>query len=231
MMMRICLAVLVLLGLLPVPARAQDDGVTLTDLVQELFEAETAYPQEAGTLQLTMDARFGDAGTARLLAEYGITDRLQVSLASPYLQLEKGGEESMTAGVLYNLVNGPDLAASLSLEVEIPTGGAESAVAWEPALIVARQVGMAQLHGSVAASLSSDRTELSPGLGLILDAGRITPTLELTATLADGEAPDVGLTPGLFVHLSRHLEVGIGAPVSLHGGRRPDVLALVTLEF
>lgn len=229
--MRICLAVLVLLGLLPVTARAQDDGVTLTDLVQELFEAETAYPQEAGTLQLTMDARFGDAGTARLLAEYGITDRLQVALASPYLQLEKGGEESMTAGVLYNLVNGPDLAASVSLEAEIPTGGAESAVAWEPALIVARRVGMAQLHGSVAGSLSSDRTELSPGLGLMLDAGRITPTLELTATLADGEAPDVGLTPGIFVHLSRHLEVGIGAPVSLHGDGRPDVLALVTLEF
>ena len=228
--MRICSAVVLLvLVLVPSAARAQEDG--LPELVQELFEAETVYPQEAGALQLTADARFGDAGTARLLAEYGITDRLQVSLASPYLQLEQGGEETMTAGVLYNLVNGPALAASVSLEAVIPTGGAESAVAWEPALVVARQVGMAQVHGSVAASLSSDQTELSPGLGLMLDAGRITPTLELTATLADGEAPDVGLTPGIFVHLSRRLEVGVGAPVSLHGPSRPDVLALVTLEF
>lgn len=229
--MRICSAAVLLLVLFPSVARAQEDDSTLPDLVQELFEAETAYPQDAGAVQLTMDARFGDAGTARLLAEYGITDRLQVSLASPYLQLEKGGEETMTVGVLYSLVNRPTLAASVSLEAVIPTGGAESAVAWEPALIVARQVGMAQLHGSVAASLSSDRTELSPGLGLILDAGRITPTLELTARLADGEPTDLGLTPGIFVHLSRHLEVGIGVPVSLHGASRPDVLALVTLEF
>lgn len=229
MMMRICFLVVLLLAFLPVHARAQEDD--LPELVQELFEAETAYPQEAGAVQLTLDARFADAGTARLLAEYGITDRLQVSLASPYLQLEQGGEETVSAGVLYSLVNGPALAASVSLEAEIPTGGAESAVAWEPALIVARQVGMAQLHASVAASLSRDETELSPGVGLMLDAGRITPTLELTATLADGEGPDVGLTPGIFVHLTRRLEVGVGAPLSLHGPGRPDVLALLTLEL
>jgi hypothetical protein len=230
--MRVSSTILVmLLVLVPASARAQEAADELPALVQDLFLAETVYAQGAGELQLTVDARFADAGTARLLAEYGITDRLQVSAATPYLQLEQGGEETMAAGVLYNLVNGRALAASVSLEAVIPTGGASSEVEWEPALIVARQVGTAQLHGSVGAGISREQTELSPALGLMLDAGRITPTLELTATLADGESPEVALTPGLFVHVSPHVEMGLGAPLDVHHASVPDAMAMVTLEF
>jgi hypothetical protein len=231
MMMRICAAVLMMLALAPARAGAQEEDANLPNLVQELFQGETVYPQEAGGVQLTADGRFADAGTARMLVEYGITDRLLVSVATPYLQLEQGGEETMTAGAFFNLLNGPDMAASVSLEAVIPTGGRDMAVAWEPALIVARQVGMAQLHGSLAASLSSDGSELSPGLGLMLDADRLTPTLELTATMADGEPTDVALTPGIFLHLGPRLEIGLAAPLRLHGATQPDVLAVVTLEL
>jgi hypothetical protein len=226
-------AAAVSLVLLPVAARAQEEGEDeLPELIQELFIAETVYPQGAGEVQLTADARFADAGTARLLVEYGITDRLQVSATTPYLELEDGGtDETVSAGVLYNLVNTRALAASVSLEATIPTGDNESDIEWEPSLVVAREVGMAQLHASVAAGITSDETELSPGLGLMLAAGRLTPTLELTATLADGESPEVALTPGIFVHLLENLEAGIGAPLNVHDASLPDVVAMVTLEF
>lgn len=228
--MRFCVAVGMLVALVAVPAPAQENG-GLPERVQELFRAETVYPQEAGGLQLTVDGGFADAATARVLVEYGITDRVQVSVTTPYLQLEQGGEETMSAGALYTLLNRPDMAASLSLEAVVPTGGRDMAMAWEPALIVARQVGMAQLHGSLAASLSSDGSELSPGLGLMLHADRLTPTLELTATMAEDEPADVALTPGLYVHLGSRFEIGVAAPLRLHGATQPDVLAVVTLEL
>lgn len=229
MMIRICCATLLLLVLVPAAARAQEDE-TLPELVQELFTAETVYPQEAGAVQLTSDARIEDGFTARLLAEVGITDRFQLSVRSPYVELEDGAEEEVTVGAQYNLFNSPTMAASVSLEAEIPTEG-DGVATWEPALIVARQLGMAQLHASVAAGLSEDETELTPALGLMLDAGRITPTLEFAATVADGEAPEISLTPGLFVHLLPGLEAGVGAPLDVSHSTLPNVVAMVTLEF
>jgi hypothetical protein len=230
-MMRIGCAVLaVLLAFLPVRLCAQAEGDGLSELVQELFLAETVYPQGAGEVQLTVDARFQDETAARLLAEYGITDRLQLSAATPYLQSGGAGDE-VQVGVLYNLVNGPRAAASLSLEVAVPTDSDDAEVEWEPALIVAGHLGMVQLHASMAAGITREQTELSPALGLMLDAGRITPTLELTSTLAEGETPETALTPGLFVHLTPHLEAGVGAPIDLHAATLPDAMLLVTLEF
>lgn len=234
-MMRRSTAVLAILcALVPAGARAQEEeaDADLPTLVQELFVAETVYPQEARAVQLTADARIEDGFTARLTAEYGITDRLQVSATTPYLQLEEGGDEEVGFGALYGVVNTPALAASVSLEAVIGTGGGASGVEWEPALIVARRVGAAQLHGSVAAGFSEENTELSPALGLILDTGRrLTPTLELAATMADGESPQVSLTPGVFLHLAPQLEIGVGAPLDVHDSPLPALLALVTLEF
>ncbi|HEX6039455.1 hypothetical protein [Longimicrobium sp.] len=230
-MRRICATLLPVLVLMPVRARAQEGEGTLPELVQELFTAETAYPQEAGAVQLTADARIEDGATARLLAEVGITDRFQLSVLSPYADLEDGGaEEEVTVGAQYNLFNGPTMAASLSLEATIPTEG-DGVAEWEPALIVARQLGMAQLHGSVSAGISKDQTDFTPALGLMLDAGRITPTLELAATVADGETPEISLTPGLFVHLLPNLEAGVGAPLDVSHSTLPNVVAMVTLEF
>ncbi len=226
--MRVCAAVLVVLALVPGRAWGQEEEGTLPELVQELFQAEAAYPQEAGEIQLTVAAR---PQNARLLVEYGITDRLQVSAATPYLQLDQDSEEAWEAGVLYNLVNGPDRAVSVSLEVEIPTSGDGTAVSWEPALIAARRMGSVQLHGTLAASWSRDESELSPGVGLLLDAGRLTPTLELTAAMARGEAAEVALTPGIYLHLGRNLEFGIAKPLRLQGAPQAEVLALLTLEL
>jgi len=216
-----------LLSLAAGHAAAQQPGDELEPIAQEFFITETVYPQDAGEVQLTADSDFEEENLARLTVEYGITDHLQVSATTPPLRTEGSGSE-WSVGALFNLVNRAALAASVSLDAEFQ--GADEKVVLEPAFTAARQMGIAQVHGSVAAALG-DETEYSSGLGLMLDEGRFTPTLELTATGQEHVATTVGITPGIYLHLGPHAEFGIAAPVRLHGDDLPPFRALLTVEF
>jgi hypothetical protein len=215
-----------LLPLSAVPAAAQAQGGGLEPIAQEFFIMETVYPQERGEIQLTADSDLSDENLARLTVEYGITDQLQVSATTPPLQ-DGGTGEEWAVGALYNLLNRRTLAASVSVEAEFSSA---DDVVFEPALIVARAIANLHVHGNVAAALG-DQTEYLAGLGAMMDAGMITPTLELTASGQEHVATTIGVTPGIYLHLGPHAEIGVAAPIRLHGEDLPELRALATIEF
>jgi hypothetical protein len=217
-----------LLPLAAVPAAAQAPEEELEEIVQELFITETVYPQGAGEVQLTVDSNLETGYLGRFTAEYGVTGHLQVMASTPVVQDEEGstsGEWSM--GALYNLLNTHALAASVEVDADFSS---TDDVTFEPALIAARQLGMLQVHGTASAVLGHE-TEYFSGLGAMMDAGMFTPTLELTARGQEHVRTTIGLTPGIYVHLGHHAELGVAAPIRLHGDDLPELRALATVEF
>lgn len=206
------------------PLAAQQE---LPQLAQELFVAETVYPQDRGEVQLTAFTPVSDAEHPRLLGEYGITDRLQVALVSPAIGSDANDEENAwEASVLYALL--PDaspVAVSLEMEVSLAENQAPH---WEPVLIAARGFGPVQLHGSVRTELDDPGDEVTGALAALVDAGKLTPTLE---AVWDAAGDDL-LVPGLFVHPTDKVEAGIGVPVCLACDERPHgVRLMATVEF
>lgn len=203
---------------------------TLPEPIQEFFLAETAYPQGRGELQLTLETSHRDETAATLLAEYGITDRFQLSVLTPAVHGGSLDEPNpWVLGALLNLLNTPTLAVSAQLEAGISdeNGGR---VEWEPSLTAGAAWGRVQVHGSAAVGFSSGETEFSPSLGALYDAGRVIPTLELTGSAARGEGSRIALTPGVYYHVGRGLEAGVGVPVELRGSGFPRLVAKITLE-
>ncbi|HEV3052855.1 MAG TPA: hypothetical protein VGX50_21290, partial [Longimicrobium sp.] len=139
-----------------------------------------------------------------------------------------GSAGGWTLGALYNLVNHRSLAASVSVDAELSSGDEDVVV--EPALIAATQVGTAQVHGTVSVSLASE-PEYFGGLGVMLDAGFLTPTAEITASGQEHAPTTIGVTPGLYLHLGHHAEIGVAAPIRVHGDELPGLRALATIEF
>jgi hypothetical protein len=201
----------------------------LPQLAQELFLAETVYSQERGDIQLTVFGRSEPEANARFLGEYGITDRLQVSLVTPAAGGEADDEDkAWEPGVLYAIfpADAP-LAVSVELEASFAKG---EATQWEPALIAARHFGPVQLHGSVRTELSNPGDAVSGALAALVDAGRLTPTLEAVWAGSD----DDYVVPGLFVHLTEKMEVAVGVPVCINcgsTGTNHEVRAMFTLDF
>ncbi|HEX8276225.1 MAG TPA: hypothetical protein VF615_26535 [Longimicrobiaceae bacterium] len=210
------------------PARAQEAGEPgLPQLAQELFLAETVYPQERGQVQLTAHSRFRSGPHTRLLGEYGFTDRFQASVLTPALEGDaEEDEEPWELGVMYALLpGGSPLALSVSLEASLADG---EAAEWEPSLIAAKQWGRVQLHGSVAAGLAEPARSVTGTAAALLDAGRLTPTLELTWSADDEEYA----VPGAFFRPREGVELGVGVPVCVSCGSSPRQLrAMVTVEL
>lgn len=198
----------------------------LPELAQELFLAETVYPQGKGEVQLTAQSRLRHGAEARYLAEYGLTDRLQLAVLASQPGWEGEEEWAYEPELLYAL-----LPAQTPVQLSVAVGaeiGAGEAPHWESTLIAAREWGRVQLHGSLAAELSQGENALSESAALLLDAGWLTPTLE--AVWSSEEKPL--LVPGVFVHPRRWAEVGIGEVLcaSCAAPERGTHLVL-TLEF
>lgn len=214
-----------MLSLAAVPAAAQDE---MEEIVQELFITETVYPQGAGEVQLTVDSNLDTGYLGRFTAEYGITGHLQVSASTPVLQDDDGSTDGeWSVGARYNLLNTRALAASVDVEAEFTSA---DDVTFQPALVAARDMAGLQVHGTVSAALA-DETEYFGGVGAMLDAGRITPTVELTASGQQHLETTIGVTPGIYLHLGPHAEIGAAAPVRLHGHDLPELRAVATVEF
>lgn len=212
----------------PAAAQAPARGEPLPQLAQELFLAETVYPQDRGEIQLTLHSRVEDGSHTRLLAEYGVTDRFQLSMKTPALERRSGEDEDETfyeGEVLYALLPAArPLALSASVEASFARGQAPQ---WEPMLVAARGWGRLQLHGTAAAELTFGDATGWGALAALVDAGRATPTLELVHS-ADHEDYVV---PGLFVHRGG-AELGVGVPVCLSCAHSTEGFrAMLTVEF
>jgi hypothetical protein len=112
------------------------------------------------------------------------------------------------------------VALSVTMDVSLGHGEAPQ---WEPALIAARQFGRVQLHGAVSTELSEPARAVTGTLAALVDAGKLTPTLELVMQGAD----DDFVVPGVFIHPHEHVEAGVGVPICLSCGSQPRQLRLM----
>lgn len=208
-------------------AAAQATSRPLPQPVQELFLVETVYTQDRGEIQLTAQSRLQDETHTRLLGEYGITGRFQLSLVTP--AVEGNGDEEERAweiGAVYGISLGQNpvaLAAEMNVQVS-----ADQAPQWEPVVVAARQWGPVQLHASAGTELHSIADAAFAGLGAMLDLRRVTPTLEFAASASEHEF----VVPGVFVHPLRRIEAGFGLPHCLQcSGEPQQARVMLTADF
>ncbi len=219
-------------------------------LIDELFLGETAYPEEQGSLEVTLSASFFDdeeAESTQMRAEffYGVTDRFRVSAEVPYLFRDpKEADEDLAngfgdieIGFLYNLAGaGEDDPAvvSAALEVGFPTGNekdelGEGEVEWEPSMRVATDVGSGELFATVGGSITRDDSSFVFNIAFAVPVGPVIAVLELDGS--EGDEDSTTFVPGVVWDFNE-MEMGVGIPLSVSGDD-PDwgVIYRVTREF
>jgi hypothetical protein len=125
--------------------------------IQEVFQAELVYPQDAGEIQLTLTSRFNRAGeqnglSNNLTVEYGITDDWQVEVewdAFARKRTDDGmisrGPGDLQIGTKYSFLKmgGSNFHSAVGFEVTLPSGSVEKglgegAIEYEPFVILAK---------------------------------------------------------------------------------------------
>ena len=152
----VALAALTLFALAPPRTHAQQEEEEQP--LQEVFQAETVYPQDKGETQLTFTTRFRkDDDGARLTeptfgAEYGLTDAWQVSVEvnalarrDPLSGATAFGVSDVRVGTKYSFMHmrGSNFHSAVGFEVGFPTGDvnrklSEGFIEYEPFAILAK---------------------------------------------------------------------------------------------
>ena len=209
------------------------------ELIQELFQSDTVYPQEEGEIQLTFRPQYnrGDESVTRsaLVAfEYGVTDSLQIEVEwASFLRVDSDDPEEGSAqgigdleiGARYSWMNisGSNAHAALGLDFTIPTGAEEKGFgdgefAVSPIVILA--ANLPSLHGThVVANFGTDvgegafafdEADWLANLAFFVPVQPLVLSVELNLS-----AHESFFTPGLIWHASDSLEMGLGVPIGL----------------
>ena len=126
-------------------------------MLEEVFQTETVYPQEAGEFQLQVSPTFREGDDRDIFQvpvsiEYGLTDHWQVEVEfeshvdrNPESGNSTQGPGDLEIGTKYSFMNiaGLDLHAAVGFEIGIPTGDidrelSEGFYEYEPFLILAK---------------------------------------------------------------------------------------------
>jgi Putative MetA-pathway of phenol degradation len=126
-------------------------------LLNEVFQAETVYPQEEGEVQMLLGSTLSDGDARNLFqipfdVEYGITDVWQVGVAwdtfvsrNPEMERSTRGIGNLEISTKYSFMNiaGSDFHAAMGVEIGFPTGDidkelTEGFIEYEPFLILAK---------------------------------------------------------------------------------------------
>ncbi len=242
---------------------ASAEGREEPKLIEEFLTAEPCYVEAKGELQLgsAFDYR-KPAGDLRfpVLAEYGITDRIQAEVEASYLSVSGGatrnrGQGDLELGLHYALrPEVEEVAVTLGAGVSLPTGEASKGLGTgetgvELLGIAGLRLGAAELH--VAGMLEFEH-EVEPAL----NAAAVYPLADFRFTLESnllrgGQRTRIGeqdltdvpeqpgsenlwlvVTPGLFHRPRQEIEYGIGLPIGLTRAA-PDwgVIGRVTIEL
>jgi hypothetical protein len=166
-------------------------------------------------------------------AEYGVTDRLKVSLISPYwLGSSRWSIADFRTNALYVLMpNNKPIAVAAQLEVGATDRDAGQTRSFEgaPSLLAARAWGKFQIHTQLAASLSQARPSYIYNLATVYESGRFTPTLEFNDVTSSAN-PAFLITPGLYYHFTERIEFGVGTPIRVYRGSDvPQVICIFTV--
>lgn len=223
-------------GARPVEIEADD-----AELLNEFLLSDAVYTQAPRQLQLTLGfAGVGKAAAGQqrhtLVAELGITERLQLSTELSFLsgRLPVGAarglsEVGLGAGYsvakdLRRLAVTAGLGLSVSTRRAAEEAGSER-TRFEPFVVLGRQVGKGQLHMGFSAEIG-DETEWGYSLAAVYPWSRWRGLLELNGV--GGAEPALSLTPGFVWFAGPGLEIALGAPVRLSGAA-PDAGLLIKI--
>ena len=212
----------------------------LTEYIQEFFLSDAVRTQAKGEWQFTagVDSR-QHVGTSSLLrTEYGVTNRLQLSVELPYGLTEEESAETRsrwstaTVGFEYQIIrSGRPFALSAGVAFGIPVRS-EVEVEYEPTILMAKSFHKLQIHASFAADIEEEKPSLQYNLALVYPVQRRWfPTFEFNGRSLHGD-PAFYLTPGLYRHLGHRLEVGAGVPLGVGGtAGRLGIVGKLTWEL
>jgi hypothetical protein len=235
------------------PAPQADNGLPpavtahgpLPEYIEEFFLSEAVRSEERTELQLTIDSaafrgRGGsmDGDSAALDIEYGLTDRLQLGFEAPYGINSTPTSETPVSwsaadiSVLYQFIRGNHpFALSGAMGVEAPLTGRGGDLSYEPELLIAKAFGRLQIHSSFIPQLGDD-TSLE--YNVAADRPLLhhwIPTLEFNGRRDTG-VNSFYVTPGIYKHLPRRFEAGVGVPMGAGPHSNPvGVIFKVTWEM
>ena len=194
----------------------------LPEYIQEFFLSDAVRSQEKGEVQITMatDSRRRMGSNAEMDIEYGLTNRLQISVEAPY-GITAGQEEgedlpgwnSVAVGTLYQIIRS-DRPFSLSVGVmfEVPVRPGDE-LGIQPTILVAKGFHKLQIHASAMSDVREGRAEVAYNVASVYPIKRRWfPTFEFNGR-REYDANSFYLTPGLYRHLPHRMEMGIGIPV------------------
>ena len=203
------------------------------------FQSETAYPQEAGEIQLTFVPQYtsgheGTSKSANVVFEYGITDSFQIEVEwGSFLRVDPDDPDEATVqgigdleiGARYSWMNisGSNVHAALGVDLTIPTGDEERGLgegeyAASPVLILAADLSSvpgAQVLANFGTDVGEgafafDEAEWFANLAFFMPVGALTLTTELSLS-----ADETFFTPGMIWRVADSVELGLGVPIGL----------------
>jgi len=226
------LAMLSLIVVWGIPAHCQTSAfgngnihTAMPEYIQEFFLSDTVRCQEKGEIQFTTatQSRHSVGTSAELHVEYGITDRLQFAIETPFGIVAQPDQEeiapgwsSVNVGFLYQLIRSDrPLALSAGVAIDIPLH-AQGELGYEPAILFARSFHKLQVHGSVISQIERSESTFAYNLAAVFPIKHgWFPTLEFNGRHRETSA--FYLTPGLYHKLRRRSEIGIGIPLGVRG--------------
>ena len=226
-------------GQSPNPSSGNQNSSVMPTYVEEFFLSEAVKNEDKGELQLTLgvDSRHQLGSNTVLQLEYGLTDRLQLSSEVPYgITAERyaevpAGWSSAVVGVQYQFVQSRTFALTAGIGVGFPVNS-KSEPSWEPTVLVAKSLGKLQLHGSIVAELENESKSFAYNMACAYPIRRHWfGTLEWNARRLLGRNAFYA-TPGVYRHLDRGLEIGVGVPLGIGGvASFVGIAAKITWEF
>jgi len=207
------------------PTGGVQNNSPLRNFIEEFFLSEAVRNEDPGELQITFstDSRQGLGSNLTLELEYGLTKRLQLSSYTAYglsatsKSEVPAGWSTTSVGLQYQIVrsNSPfALTAGMSFGIPVRAG---AELEFEPELLAAKSFRRIQVHASFVANVEQGTLFLEYNLASVyLVSHRWYPTLEFSGRRLNGENAFY-VTPGLYRHIGRRLEVGIGLPLGVGG--------------
>ncbi|AHM59659.1 hypothetical protein D770_06980 [Flammeovirgaceae bacterium 311] len=201
------------------PLQAQDiqekEENGFEEPIKEFNFMESVYNQEKQEFQFSIYGNhFEREGlnsyNLRYEVEYGVTERLQAEAsirnrrARPLeTDVDRQSFYLLEAGLLYNLIDTKKFAAIVSAVGVIPLNEKKSmpegedihVYQFEPHLVLATQLGRAQLHLDSGLAFRGGDREYFTNLGAILPIGDFVPMLEVLGSYEN--ETEVFLSPGL----------------------------------
>jgi len=212
----------------------------MTEFIQGFFLSDAVRNQNKGEVQFTLgvDSRRGLGTNTVLQTEYGLTNRLQLNFAMPYGFT--GGKDSEVAaswstaslGFQYQIIRSDTpFALSAGMAIGVPVKP-NSRLKYEPTILAAKTFRKLQVHASFLADVEQWQPSLQYNVASVYPVRRRWfPTCEFNGRRFDSKNAFY-LTPGLYRHFERRLEMGLGVPLGLGGVAGPiGVIAKVNWEF